>query len=88
VGTGRLNRETKGKRKRKRERARSQIESNSPFVINGLDDESECRAYSIDILVHDLLDNRSLPRIIKAASEQILSVTIAYLHEKKQIRAK
>lgn len=42
-----------------------------PFVINRLDDEPQCRADGIDVLVHDPLDNRRLPRIVESPSDNL-----------------
>lgn len=37
-----------------------------PLVVNGLDNESQRRADRVDVLAHDLLDNRRLPSIVQA----------------------
>ena len=39
-----------------------------PVVVDGLDDEAEGGADRVDILAHDLLDNRRLARIVEAAA--------------------
>ena len=40
---------------------------NQPFIVNGLDDESQGGADSRDILVHNLLDNSCFTCIIQPA---------------------
>lgn len=38
--------------------------TNSPFKVDGLDDEPQGWADSVDVLVHDLLDNCRLAGIV------------------------
>lgn len=45
---------------------------NAPFIINGLDDETQSRTDSVDILSHDLFDDGGLSRIVQAPDFPIL----------------
>lgn len=38
----------------------------SPFIVDGLDDEAQRGTDAVDILIHDLLHNRSLSSIVQS----------------------
>lgn len=38
----------------------------SPFIINGLNDESKSRADTVHIFIHDPLDDRGFASVIKS----------------------
>jgi hypothetical protein len=50
--------------------------SKLPLVFNSLDDKAERRADAIHILVHDLLDDGRLSRIIQPPSQQSVRQTV------------
>ena len=46
---------------------------NVPLVINSLDNKAQRRTDGIDVLAHDLLDDRRLSGIIQAAARRRVS---------------
>lgn len=39
-----------------------------PFIVDRLDDESQCRTDCIDILIHNLLDDCRFPRVVESTA--------------------
>jgi hypothetical protein len=39
-----------------------------PFIVNSLDNETQCRTDAVHILIHNLLDDRSLPCIVQTTA--------------------
>lgn len=42
-----------------------------PLEVDGLDDETQCRTDSIDIFIHDSLNDSCLASIVEAANAKV-----------------